>query len=325
MRKDFIFGMNIHNKGYEAYPQKFENECSDICKDLGMDIIRFNFNPTDDETFEYAIHTAKHYKDNGFKFMLCMDYPWWEDRSEEWFYEYFKSVAERMKGYVDYYQVFNEIDVTAMTGDNGGLYNHGDGLIIDNYNPKYIDKAVTAVKGALRGVKAGDPDVITCVNFSWWHTKILELLDENGCKWDVTGCDWYSEMEEISSVEHLMAWHERRFPGREVIFCECNWRMNATEHDLFLAKGAKAFGPEVRDACQAVWISDFINLLKSGKCPNVIGCIFYELVDQIAYGENHGEAMYGFMRCKRDGADKVPKPAYYVLKNKIAEIKKEIK
>ena len=328
MRKDFIFGMNIHNNGYEAYPQHYENEYRDLCKDLGMDIIRFNFNPTDEETFEYAIHTAKFYKNNGFKFMLCMDYPWWEDKTEEEFYEYFKTVGSRMRGYVDYYQIFNEIDVGAMTADEGGLYNPGDGLIIDNYNPRLVKKAITAVKGALLGIKEGDPDAETCINFSWWHTKLLELFDENGCVWDVTGLDWYSEMEDISSVTHLLAWLERRFPGRDVLFCECNWRTFTNQHDIVVENGKKAVNKGYtaieRDALQAVWISDFMNLLKTADCKNLRGIILYELVDQIAYGENHAEAMYGFMRCERNGDNKIPKTAYLVLKNKIAELKKEI-
>ena len=53
--------------------------------------------------------------------------------------------------------------------------------------------------------------------------------------------------------------------------------------------------------------------------------IMWSTGNESCYGENHAEAMYGFMRCDRNGDNKVPKIAYQVLKNKIAEAKKLIK
>ena len=326
MKNNLLFGMTVHNKDYEAYPSTRETECCYWCKNLGVDIIRFNYNPYDDASFDYAIKTAKLYKDNGFKFMLCMDYPWWEMKTEEEYFEFFKTISSRMKGYVDYYQVFNEIDIHCMFNDDGSLYNPGDGLVIDNYNPDRVKQAIIAVKCALNGIKAGDSEANTCINFGWWHVKMLELFQENGCEWDTIGIDWYSEMEDISSVVHLLAWLQRRFPKKDVLFCECNWRTFINQHDIVTENGEsavnKGYSKLERDALQAIWISDFMDLMMKSNIKNLRGIIFYELLDEIAFGENHGEAMYGFMRCDRDGGNKVPKIAFQVLKNKIAEAKK---
>ena len=155
---------------------------------------------------------------------------------------------------------------------------------------------------------------------------MLELFQENGCEWDTIGIDWYSEMEDISSVVHLLAWLQRRFPKKDVLFCECNWRTFINQHDIVTENGEsavnKGYSKLERDAKQSVWISDFMDLMMNNHFPNLKGIIFYELLDEIAYGENHGEAMYGFMRCDRDGGNKVPKIAFQVLKNKISEAKK---
>jgi hypothetical protein len=126
-----------------------------------------------------------------------------------------------------------------------------------------------------------------------------------------------------------LAWLQRRFPGRDCLFCECNWRTFTNQHDIVTENGEaavdKGYNYLERDALQAVWISNFMDLMMKSDIKNLRGIIFYELVDQIAYGENHAEAMYGFMRCDRNGDNKVPKIAYQVLKNKIAEAKKLIK
>ena len=107
MKKDFIFGMNIHNCGYEAYPHDTLERNLAYCKDMNINLIRLNRTPFDAEGLAYVKEVAAAVHAKGMKIMLCCD---WggvceKKNTPEEYYEGFKYVAENLKGEIDYYQV----------------------------------------------------------------------------------------------------------------------------------------------------------------------------------------------------------------------------
>ena len=52
-RSDFIWGVNGHNRMYEAYPEKYAEKQVKLAAELGVKLYRFNFNPKTSDDLEY--------------------------------------------------------------------------------------------------------------------------------------------------------------------------------------------------------------------------------------------------------------------------------
>lgn len=78
-----------------------------------------------------------------------------------------------------------------------------------------------AMRAIMKGVRDGDPEAKTVVNFSWKHCGILEMLSADGLEWDINAIDWYSDMDKAADVNTIL---DRLFalPQQEVIVAEAN-------------------------------------------------------------------------------------------------------
>lgn len=330
MGKCFEFGMNIHRCGYESYPAADLENNLRLCRQAGADIIRFNQTCSSKEGIDEVKRVSEICHLMGMKLMLVVDlngYLKTESLSciETDMEEHYRNLSSALRDCVDVYQVFNEIDVHCMGGDIANIFlTPADGKEKGEYDCVLWDRSKAAVRGALKGMKAGYPEGKTCINFAWWHTAFIYELYREGMSVDIIGLDWYSDCEEVSSIQLLMNDVSKNIPDAEFMICECNFWMNL--HDRYTPEYKDRLKEaENRDKWQAEWVPEFIDKLVKIDNPRLKSVIFYELLDEPAYeqhiGKYTGESHFGFVGCERNGSNQKPKPAYFTLKEKIKEIK----
>ena len=164
----------------------------------------------------------------------------------------------------------------------------------------------------------------TCINFAWWHTALIYELYNQGCRWDITGIDWYSDCEEVSSIELLMNNVLKNIHDTDIMICEVNYWMNL--HHRYPPERKEALKKaENRDKCQAEWIPEFIDTLIKINNPRLKSVIFYELLDEPIFemdkGDYCGESHFEFIECDKNGKKQIRKPAFYTLQEKIKDIR----
>ena len=334
MSSDISIGMNIHRWGEPcfAYPKEMIEQNLDTCKELGIKMIRYNNSNRAPDGLVNATHVAKLVKERDMQLMLVIDDGLWRDPDvsgsaetvESYYEEYMYRISSGLKGMVDVYQVFNEMDVRCMGGDIANIILPGkDGKEKGEYDCVLFERAILAVRGALKGIKKGDPAAKTCVNFCWWHTALIYEMYARGCRFDVIGFDWYSDCEEVSSIDLLMADVKKHIPDSDFMICETNYWMHPMSRDPIEKQEAlKKKGN--RDEGQAKWVPEFIEKLIRLNEPKLKSVIFYELLDEPVFerktGGYNGESHFGFLECDENGTNQTKKPAFYSLKEKIREI-----
>lgn len=322
-------GMNLHRHGSPCFSYPFEDIGSnlDYCADLGCKMVRYNQSCGSDADIETVKTVAGLCRAKGMQFFHCIDkYDEWIKKEYEDIERHFEDcmfhIGSKLKGCVDIYQLFNEMDVWAMRGDIQNIILPGkDGRKKGEYDCILFEKAVLAVRGAIRGIRKADENAKICINFAWWHTALIYEMYRRGCDFDIIGLDWYSDCEEVSSIEKLIADVKRNIPGKEFLICETNFWMNPMGRDPIEKQNALQV-KEIRDKNQAEWVVSFTKRVAEMKDPALLGIIFYELLDEPALeGDSYcGEAHFGFIECDRDGKNKRKKPAYDSLKACVKEL-----
>ncbi len=330
MPRDIIVGINIHNPGYTPYTNTLSRNLDD-CAEMGMKIIRYNSASNDDETLKYVKYVADECHKRGMKILLCVDNGGWINRGdktleelEKYYEEYFEKISATLKDNIDIYQVFNETDVACMGGDILNITVPGnDGLEKGEYDCVRWDNAIYGMRGALRGLKKGYADACTSMNFCWWHIALIFAMYDAGCRWDVVGLDWYSDAEEVSSIDLILRAASRHIPDSDFMICETNQWMNF-HHRWDEEKCAAIATRDVRNAMQAEWAPAFIQKLYDIDFPRFKGVIFYELLDEPGFerqaGKYNGESHFGFIECDERGENRVKKPVFETVKKKIKEL-----
>ena len=289
--KTYAFGVTGHNRGYEAYPEALLESQIRAAAELGSKIYRFNFNPESEDDFRYmkVLDTCDTY---GLQMMLVLD-DFQGDADE--IAERNGIIAQRLKGRVAYYQVFNETDVYAMYQDDGSLYNGGTGEDIRNFNPSRMDEMTEKFKKSIDAIRQNDPNGKIVINFAYKHIAILEHYAQAGITWDVTGVDWYSDMEATEPLSSFLVRAQGRLPDTDYMICECNiWaHQDYTEEE------------------QSEYLEQFVLSLKESEIQKLKAILIYELLDEPAYG--NGESHFGLIKCDRKGNIEGTKKAYDYL------------
>lgn len=330
MNKEFLFGVNMHNSGYKAYPEHMLDCNIAMCDELAVNIIRMNIDGYSDESVGYGKRMISECHSRNMKFMLVIDSRTFIDMPKEKvaaFYEdYFYKIAFAYGDELDYIQVFNELDVIAMRGDIANIIiPGGDGIVKENYDSELWDKSILAVKGAMCGIKKSGSKVKTCINFAWWHTALLYEIVKQGIDFDIVGIDWYSDCENISSIEKLIEDIEKNIPDKDMIIVETNYWMHPMSRDPIEVQ--EAIKDEMkRDKAQAEWIPAFTERIYKMDNQRLKGIIIYELLDEIIYdqqqGKYYGEAHFGLVKCDINGENPRPKQAFYSYRECIKKLKR---
>ena len=322
------FGMNIHHSGYQAYPASDLEQNILSCKEMGMDIVRYNRSSADPDSIEEIKRVSKLCHKNGMKLMLVVDstghYTMAKtvEEIEAHYKDHFYNLSATLGDAVDIYQIFNEMDVRCIRGNNDSIFlQMSDG---NNYDCVMYERCIAAVKGALKGIEEGYSKAKTCINFSWWHTALVYDLYKEGCRWDIVGLDWYSDCEEVSTIEELMNDVAKNIPESDIMICETNYWVKPLDRYTEEHK-AELQDDETRHKLQAEWVPKFVDKLVEINNPKLKAVIFYELMDEPAFEESkgsyEGESHFGFIACDENGQNRKEKPVFYTLKEKIAEIK----
>ena len=334
MSFNLSIGMNIHRWGppFVAYDKSHLCKDLDTCKELGIQMIRYNKSFRGQTAAQDISFVAGEIKKRNMQMMLVIDDNGWRDETvtgktedlESYYEEYMYRIAASQKGKIEIYQVFNEMDIAGMRGDIANIILPGkDGREKGEYDSVLWERAVASVKGALKGIKKGDPDAKTCVNFAWWHTALIYEMAERGCTFDIVGIDWYSDCEEVSSIDLLIADVKRNIPGSDIMICETNFWMHPMGRDPIEKQEALKI-KEKRFAGQEKWVPEFVQKLVDLDEPKLKSVIFYELLDEPIYeeekGSYHGESHFGFVECDINGENQIKKPAFYALQKKIREL-----
>jgi hypothetical protein len=202
-----------------------------------------------------------------------------------------KAFAQKYAGKIQYYQVSNERDI-----HSGAVA--GDGVNPGDYNTAGYTVSREMIRGLIDGVKAGDPNAKTIVNFTWLHYGFIQRLVNDGVKFDIIGVDWY--WEDIMKVRgnfDLTAYIKNTF-NKPLFVTEWNRWEGSTGGN---------------ETAQANYITQHVASMCNN--PNISVATVYELLDEP--GAGGFEANMGLMYNTTS-----PKPAYSAYKTAIADCQK---
>jgi hypothetical protein len=288
--KNFKWGVNGHNFRYPAYPSEKLDDQLRYAAELGMGYYRINYSPRTEQDFEYSdklTETADKYKLK--IFLVIFDMCLYNKSHAEDLYKFSFNIAKRYRGKIPMYQISNEQDIPALDLVNlkdpiGDKREHYD-LI------KYslIRENMAAI---IKGIKDGDPDAETVVNFSWRHCYFLDMLMEDSLMWDSTAIDWYSDLYDgnlAPTMEHVLKHPQKSFYVAEGNTWEGDYRFTEKE--------------------QLDYTVDAMNYFYNYPNEKVKGYMIYQLLDEP--DKEKGEAHFGLLLNDIKGNIGRKKSAYY--------------
>lgn len=203
-----------------------------------------------------------------------------------------EAIAERYQGKIAYYQLGNENDLKCILG---AQY---DGSSPSHYDPVEYAEVRDKLQALSTGIRSGDPYAKRVINMTWKHTAFLEMLNDDGVEWEVTGLDWYSNMGSAASTLDKL----QTYPQSEILIAEANtWYGTYTKTEQE----------------QADYIVESANGFYYDAPSKVKGYMVYELLDEPAH--SGGEGHYGLVYNSGGviGPDKLAYGAYQgVIANK---------
>ena len=290
-----LFGVSGHNKTYNCYPEKYLENQIELASELGSDIYRLNFSPvlTDENDLNYLNNVIDLCDKHGMAlFLILHDRKFTPEDSEDYFFEYCRSLSDMYKGRIPYYQLSNEQDIPCLCEDSTGEY-------LRNYDLEYTKKVAGIIGAMCRGIKSGDPSAKTSVNISYKHSYFMNILTEQGVVWDISGLDWYSNM---GSPDPTMG-NLLMLPAKEIFVSEINtW-------------GGSALASEDE---QRAYYTEMINYF--GNFPQVKAFMAYELLDEP--NQEGLEKTFGLVNCGLNGEIGDKKNIFYHLKNEFTRNKR---
>ncbi len=288
-RSDFLFGITGHPRHYEAYPEEYLQQQIRLAAELGSDIYRFNYVPSQSlEEFEYLDKVVAYADAYGMKLMLVMDAAVGDADAIR---DNARLIAKRYKGKIPYYQAMNEQDNASILGP------HVDGSQKEHYDQMKLSRNIANIKAMCEGLREGDPDAEIVVNFAYVHYYFLDALIEADVPFDVIGWDQYSNAGldvTKNAVPKILSY------GKPLIVCETN---------LYDGRIDNAEAERIQ------WLEDYMDYLYNYDSDLIRGFIIYELLDEPVYElqtpEAGYESHYGLVECGRNGVIGKPKQTYY--------------
>ena len=283
-REGFLFGINGHSLGYDAYPDSTLEQQIKLAAELGSQVYRYNLVPRTQGDLQYLNKVIDYVHAYGMEFILVMDssYP-----DPELVYDHAKFVAEQLDGKIKYIQAYGELDVGAMQGANGG-----DGTHISHYVPETLEMVTKSLKAMTDGIRAGSDNIEIMVGIAHVHTAFLEYVIEHGVDFDAIALDWYSNMGPLDSFLETL--------------------LTKFEQDVWLTETNLWDGSDIRNENARIeWLTYALDLTYNHPNPRVKGMLIYELLDEPTLPLQ--EAHFGLVYCDKNGLIEEPKPAYYEI------------
>ncbi len=298
-RDNFVKGVNIHNPiNSVAYKDSYQALLD--AKSLGVNMVRIDYALNFDNDYYQWYKILSLAEDLNIDVMLVVGiYDQFLTKEVEGekvqisnvsdldttkISSYFNNIATKFNGKVAYYQIGNEMD-------NQYIKFGEDGSSTNDYNVDF-DVVKTALATAYNAIDTVDSNAKTVMNFGYMHYGFLQGLKEKGLDWDVTGINWYANMEKEGYLgtswgakNHSDVINAVSTLGKDVIFTECGpWPTSATE----TIGGADWLATFCKDVYENTNYQD-----------KVIGVIPYELYDQPVFQPEDGtfnkEAYFGLI------------------------------
>lgn len=209
--------------------------------------------------------------------------------------------SQRCKGYFTHYEIGNEEDNKAIIGN----YVHGDKTA--HFDTEKSKTLVQYIKGICQGIRSSDKNIKLIVNIGWVHYGFLQILVNNGVKFDRVGYHWYSDMGNIEEAGagfgNVIDTLYKRFK-KSIWVTEINVRGGV---------------PLAVDPVKEKWFRDNLYFLRRNK--HVESVFIYELLDEPAFGEarkngsyNVSESSYGLLAWQKRYSQVKEKPFFHIYK-----------
>ena len=294
-RKNWLWGVNGHNRNYPAYPESRLEDQIRLAAGLGVGLYRINCTPQSIGDFLYldrVVELCEAYKLK--VFLVCFDHGLWNFAAPAELQDAARRIAARYRGRIAMYQLSNEQDIPALDLDR---LKDPLGDVPEHYSPRKYAAIRDCLRFISAGIREGDPDAKTVINISWRHTGLLTMLAADGLEWDISGLDWYYDLADhggnnlADTLEKLCA-----LPAPEVIVAEAN----AWEGDYRFTEQEQA--ESIRRAMEYYY-----------RYPNdkLIGFVLYELLDEP--DKEGGEGHFGLVVNDPHGCTGRVKPAYRMV------------
>lgn len=129
------------------------------------------------------------------------------------------TIASHFKGRIKVYQMANEGSAQVIAGPTL------NGQTRDHYNQAEYQKLLNYLKGLSDGIYKADPSAKTIVSMVYTHFVYLDMLKEDGLKYDYIGIDWYDwmgkfEQKKLESGELLV--DKLKTYNKPLVFAEIN-------------------------------------------------------------------------------------------------------
>ena len=299
-RDDFGIGVNVHSALYAAYPETYLAEQIHAVARMGSKWIRLNGQLIQEGDWSYLDTAVGLCNKYGLKIVMVLDV----DRtvSLEYITLLCETYARRYngeegRGYVDYFQLWNELDITLLRAKYGGSSPSGDSeahyytVPVDGAAdlPEYLEYFQAAEKG----IHSKDSNSKFMINFSATHCGMVSYFLRNGVKFDMIGWDLYANRpyDRVTSATELTKDYdlieEKIYDtyGVPVLICETNINTHKlTEEDCLKSD----FGMDIYQIA-------IDNLYLAFNRPWIKGAIMYELLDEPVRGLGAPESCYGLI------------------------------
>ncbi|MCQ2450010.1 MAG: glycosyl hydrolase 53 family protein [Clostridia bacterium] len=296
----------MHSNFYSVYGTEKLEEQVHLAAEMGCKILRNNFDINDISHVDTFVKLC-----NAYGIQIMLEYGGnikssgsETQRQED--YTIFKMIANRYNGKnghgkIDYIQMENELDVyfAQQVASYGGYFGNGDS--ISNYPQDDLKRVCNNLKNASAAIRDADSDVRIVINAGWMHYGMFQYFQNEGLDYDILGWDWYTDMSSNFLGQGKTAFGiydtlDSMF-HKPIIICETNtWNNGPVDED----------DPAAWDGLVKICEDAYSK-------PNVIGCIFYQMCDQLNFekeGSYEREAHFGFIYADKFGNMTGKKAAY---------------
>lgn len=312
-RDDFGWGINIHHRGYAAYPEAMLEQHINLVAKSGSDWIRLNGSMPSDNDWTYLDTVVGLANKYGLKIVMVVEPP--KDMGLDYITLYCKVMAKRYngedgRGFVDVFQFWNEVDLPLLKDKYGDGAPSGSSP--DDYYTIPVDDAADLpeyleyFKAAKKGLEEAGGKSKLMVNFASTHWGMIKYYLDNGLKIDVIGWDQYTvdpydlELSAKTIKQSCNNFYNDVIEKHNVpvMVAETNLHMGFVNQ-------------EDRENPTLDTYAALVDMLYIFHNESWIkGVILYELLDEVTHGTDNQEAWFGLIKCDRTGAIGEPKAIY---------------
>ncbi len=221
-------------------------------------------------------------------------------------YNYTYQVANKWKGQVKVWDMFNEPD--------GWTLHYGSGRSLGDYNLTYIETAAALLKGQSDAIRAADPNARISMNATNLSTGFVDHMINHGVDFDILSWHWYDNMGPIENSDGVDMLQVLLDYGKSLWIGESNsrpYRIDPTE---------------ARTAHGDAWLSDFQRTMYNHRFEGAEAHFTFELLDSIHLPPSSTEREYGIVKMYTGADDHyyidAPADIYYRIQSTIAGSKR---